>query len=115
MSSVISIILHFDEYLGKIIQNYGSLTYFILFAIIFLETGLVITPFLPGDSLLFVVGALSAQGSLQVLVAFMLLALAAILGDSLNYSIGAYFGRNVFYKSRFFKKEYLERTEAFYQ
>ena len=83
--------------------------------IIFLETGLVITPFLPGDSLLFVLGAFSAQGTFNVLLLFILLVIAAILGDSVNYWIGNYFGEKVFANSRFFRQEHLERTKEFYR
>ena len=111
---LIDFILHFDKYLGLFVQDYGILTYLILFLIIFFETGLVITPFLPGDSLLFVAGTFAAQGTLNVLVLFFVLSIAAILGDSLNYWIGNYFGEKVFSKSRFFKKEYLEKTKSFY-
>ncbi len=115
MIGLIDFILHVDKYINVLIQQYGSLTYLILFIIIFLETGLVITPFLPGDSLLFVVGAFAAQGSLDIILLFIILSVAAILGDSLNYSIGNYFGEKVFSRSRFFKKEYLERTKEFYK
>lgn len=111
---MLNFILHFDKYLGAFIQDYGILTYLILFLIIFLETGLVVTPFLPGDSLLFVAGTFAAQGALNVLILFFSLWIAAILGDSVNYFIGNYFGEKVFSKSRFFKKEYLEKTKNFY-
>ena len=111
----IDFVLHVDKYIGTIISNYGNLTYFIVFLIIFLETGLVVAPFLPGDSLLFVVGAFSSQGYLNVGSVFIILCLAAILGDTLNYWIGNYFGEKVFSKSRFFKKEYLEKTKEFYK
>lgn len=111
----IDFIFHFDKYLGAFISDYGILTYIILFAIIFCETGLVVTPFLPGDSLLFIAGAFAAQGSLNIFILFFLLFIAAVLGDSLNYWIGDYFGEKVFAKSRFFKKEYLEKTNRFYE
>src|SRR3989344_9652022 len=114
ITSPIDFILHIDKYLGIIIQTYGALTYFIVFLIIFLETGLVITPFLPGDSLLFVAGAFASQGYLNVILLFLVLVLAAILGDTLNYWIGNYFGENVFAKSKFFRKEHLEKTKDFY-
>ena len=112
---IVDFILHADVYLTSFIQHYGSLTYLFLFFIIFLETGLIITPFLPGDSLLFVAGTLAAQNVLNIFSLFFLLTGAAILGDTVNYAIGRYFGENVFSRSRFFKKEYLERTKFFYQ
>src|SRR3989338_1873828 len=115
ITSPIDFILHIDKYLGIIIQTYGALTYFIVFLIIFLETGLVIAPFLPGDSLVFVLGAFAAKGYLNLALLFIILSLAAILGDTLNYWIGNYFGERVFAKSRFFKQEYLEKTKSFYQ
>lgn len=111
----LDIILHLDKYVSFIIQNYGVFTYFILFFVIFLETGLVITPFLPGDSLLFVSGAFAASGVINVFILFLILAIAAILGDTFNYWIGNYFGEKVFVKSRFFRKEYLEKTKNFYE
>ncbi len=113
--NIIDFIFHIDIYISDIIKIFGPLSYLILFLIIFLETGLVITPFLPGDSLLFVIGAFSAQGSFNVILMFFLLTAAAIIGDSLNYAIGNYFGEKVFEKSRLFKKEYLEKTKQFYR
>ncbi len=107
-------ILHIDAHIGTFIQTYGSFTYLILFLIIFLETGFVIAPFLPGDSLLFVTGAFAAQGAINIFYLFILFSLAAILGDSFNYYLGNVFGERIFRKSRFFKKEYLEMTEKFY-
>lgn len=108
--------LHLDKNLTTIIAQFGPLTYVLLFLIIFCETGLIVTPFLPGDSLLFVAGSLSAFGSLNIIWLFVILALAAIIGDSVNYWIGSMLGRRVFHgKSRFFKKEYLEKTEKFYE
>ncbi|MDP3881312.1 MAG: DedA family protein [Nanoarchaeota archaeon] len=115
ISFLIDFVLHIDRYIGSIAQDYGAFTYVVLFFIIFLETGLVITPFLPGDSLLFVLGAFSAQGTFNLILLFFLLTIAAILGDSVNYWIGSYFGEKVFAKSRFFKKEHLERTQEFYK
>lgn len=106
---IIDFILHFDEYLGGIVQAYGTLTYFILFAMIFCETGLVVTPFLPGDSMIFVAATFAAMGSLNVFVLWAILSAAAVLGDSVNYFFGATFGRK--FK---IKKEYLEKTENFY-
>src|SRR4051812_548 len=112
--------LHFDQYLAVFVQQYGILTYAILFAIIFCETGLVVTPFLPGDSLLFAAGALSASlntgGILSPIFLIVVLSVAAIAGDTVNYFIGAYIGPKVFERdSRFLKKEYLDRTNAFYE
>jgi membrane-associated protein len=109
-------ILHIDKYLGEIITNYGRLTYFILFAIVFMETGFVVTPFLPGDSLLFAAGAVAATGALNVVLLFVLLAIAAIIGDSVNYWLGNRIGPRVFQEdTRFIKKEYLIRTQEFYE
>ena len=116
ISSLIDFILHLDKHLNEIIQTYGIWTYLLLFLIIFMETGLVIFPFLPGDSLLFAAGAFAAQGSLNVFVLFILLSLAAILGDTVNYWIGHYIGPRAFSGNvRFLKKEYLDRTHAFYE
>ena len=111
----IDFILHVDKYIGIIIQDYGLLTYFILFLIIFCETGLIITPFLPGDSLIFVAGAFAAKGYINVSALFLILALAAILGDTVNYWVGSFFGEKIFSKFKFLKKEYLERTKLFYE
>lgn len=113
LGQIFDFVLHIDRYIQVILAEYGSLTYFILFLIIFLETGLVITPFLPGDSLIFIVGTFSAQGYLSALLLFFLLSAAAILGDSVNYWLGKYFGTKI-EKIKFFKKEYLERTQEFY-
>ena len=115
IENILGFILNIDKYIGNIIEIFGPFSYLILFLIIFLETGLVITPFLPGDSLLFVVGAFAAQGYFNVVLMFFLLTIAAIIGDSLNYLIGNYFGVSFFEKSRFFKKEYLEKTKQFYR
>ena len=109
------LILHLDKYLSVVIQNYGTLTYLFLFLIIFLETGLVVTPFLPGDSLLFAAGTFAAIGSLNVFVLFFILSIAAILGDTINYSIGKFLGSKAFEKyPRIFKKEYLDKTHKFF-
>ena len=116
---LIDIFLHLDKHLNEVIQGYGLWTYLILFVIIFCETGLVVTPILPGDSLLFAAGALAATAGspLSVWLLFVLLSAAAIIGDTVNYWIGAYVGPKVFRqeKSRFFKKEYLIRTQKFYE
>jgi membrane-associated protein len=119
MSSIVDFVLHIDRYLGIFIQQYGTLTYAILFVVIFCETGLVVTPFLPGDSLLFAAGALAAidsSGTLNVFFLFAILAAAAVLGDTVNYLIGAKFGVKLFdYNIPFLKKEYLDRTYEFYE
>lgn len=116
-TSFIDLFLHLDKHLNTVIQAYGGWTYLILFLIIFCETGLVVTPILPGDSLLFAVGSFAAMGSLDPLAAFVLLSVAAILGDTVNYSVGRFMGPKVFQKrnSRIFKKEYLEKTHRFYE
>lgn len=109
--------MHLDLHLSTLTEQYGLWTYVILFLIIFCETGLVVTPFLPGDSLLFAVGALAAIGPLRLDYLLVMLTVAAILGDSLNYGIGRYIGPKVFAweDSRIFKREYLDRTRAFYE
>ena len=116
---LIDFILHIDVHLAELVAQYGTWVYAILFLIIFCETGLVVTPFLPGDSLLFVAGALSALGTNDVNVHLMVLLLlfAAILGDAVNYSIGRIFGEKLFSNpnSRIFKREYLDKTHAFYE
>ncbi len=112
---VLDFFLHIDKNLAMIIAQYGTLTYAILFAIIFMETGLVVTPFLPGDSLLFAAGALAAMGSFNLLWLYLLMIVAAIVGDSVNYWIGDKLEKKIFDgRSRFFKKEYLEQAEEFY-
>jgi membrane-associated protein len=111
----IDFILHLDKYLDLIIRSVGIWTYLILFGVIFVETGVVIMPFLPGDSLLFAAGAMSGLGSLNVFVLFFSLSAAAVLGDTINYWIGHSLGPKVFTSdSRLFKREHLERTQAFY-
>ena len=112
----IDVILHLDAHLVDLVSRYGTFSYAILFAIIFCETGLVVTPFLPGDSLLFAVGALSAKDAFNVYTVAFLLMLAAILGDSTNYWIGYFVGPKVFRSesSRWFNRAHLERTNAFY-
>jgi membrane-associated protein len=111
------ILLHLDKYINVVIQDYGQWTYLILFLIVFCETGLVVTPFLPGDSLLFVAGTFAALGSLNLTWLLVILTVAAILGDTINYWIGNYIGPRVFQmeNSRIFKKEYLDRTHQFYE
>ncbi|KPV51277.1 hypothetical protein SE17_22150 [Kouleothrix aurantiaca] len=119
MGQIIDFVLHIDKYLGEFIQQYGTLTYVILFLVIFCETGLVVTPFLPGDSLLFAAGALAAidtTGTLNVFFLFALLAFAAVIGDTVNYMIGAKFGTKLFdYNIPLLKKEHLDRTYEFYE
>jgi membrane-associated protein len=116
ISQLVDFILHLDVHLNEIIQNFGIWTYLILFLIIFLETGVVITPFLPGDSLLFAAGSFASLGSLNVWVLFITLTFAAILGDTINYWIGHYIGPKAFSGNiRFLKKEYLDRTHEFYE
>ena len=115
--SLIDILLHLDVHLDLVIRNYGFWTYGILFLIIFLETGLVVTPFLPGDSLLFAAGTFAALGSLDVMWVIILLSIAAIAGDTANYWIGHAAGPKVFSKekSRLFNKKHLLRTHQFYE
>ena len=113
---LIDFVLHMDEHLAQIIVDYGTWTYALLFLIIFMETGFVVTPFLPGDSLLFAAGTFAALGSLSPLLLFVLLGTAAILGDTINYWIGNYIGDRAFSGNfRWLKKEHLERTEEFYK
>jgi membrane-associated protein len=116
--TIIEFFLHLDEHLGEVIRSYGAWTYIILFVIIFCETGLVVTPFLPGDSLLFAAGALAAQYAdvLNVGALWGLLLVAAIVGDTVNYALGAYFGAKAFERyPRIFRKEYLDKTHEFYE
>ncbi|HXH32153.1 MAG TPA: DedA family protein [Bacteriovoracaceae bacterium] len=116
MSQFLDIILHLDQHLLSWISIFGPWIYVILFLIIFCETGLVVTPFLPGDSLLFALGALSAlDDGLNLWILLLSLTAAGIIGDTVNYHIGKYLGARVFEKeNRFFKKEYLLQTQAFY-
>jgi membrane-associated protein len=119
IQSAIDVFLHLDRHLGDWSQALGPWLYFLLFAIVFCETGLVVTPFLPGDSLLFAVGALASvpNSGVNVWVAAALLIAAAVLGDAVNYAVGAYMGPKVFSRedSRWLRKEHLERTHAFYE
>jgi len=113
---IVDFTLHVDKYLDMIIAAVGNWTYVVLFIIVFIETGLVVTPFLPGDSLLFAAGAFAARGAFDVILLYALMAVAAVLGDTANYWIGHFIGPRVFTtKSRLFKKEYLDRTQAFYE
>jgi len=117
ISDIFSIIANLDSHLAEAIATYGSTTYLLLFLIIFCETGLVLTPFLPGDSLLFLIGTFVAKGDFDFMLITSLLIVAAILGDAVNYYIGSLFGRRIFTsgKVRFLKLEYLDRTERFFE
>jgi len=116
ISEVINFILHIDAHLVEIVQNYGLFTYAILFLIIFAETGFVFTPFLPGDSLLFAAGAIAAIGNLNILVIWVILVFAAILGDTANYWIGHFFGKKILSKNiPLIKKEHVDKTNKFYE
>jgi membrane-associated protein len=117
IAAFIDIVLHLDKHLAMLVQDYGVWIYAILFAIIFSETGFVVTPFLPGDSLLFVAGALAALGGMDIAVLIAVLFVAATLGNMLNYQIGRLLGPKVFQweNSRFFNKVALEKTHAFYE
>lgn len=114
---LIDFILHIDRHLAELFTDYGLWVYAILFLIVFCETGLVVTPFLPGDSLLFAAGALTVGTALDVNLLVLVLFAAAVLGDALNYTIGRYFGSHLFRNpdSRLFRRDYLERTHAFYE
>ncbi|MBI2656091.1 DedA family protein [Candidatus Woesearchaeota archaeon] len=115
IKNFIDFILHLDKYLSLIISQFGAWTYVILFLIVFAETGLVVTPFLPGDSLLFAAGAFAAVDSLNILVLLIIFLAAAILGDTINYSAGKFLGSKAFEKyPRVFKDEYLLKTKNFY-
>ncbi|MGH7553329.1 MAG: DedA family protein [Longimicrobiales bacterium] len=115
IGTIVDFILHIDTHLDAIIRQYGSWTYAILFLIIFCETGLVVTPFLPGDSLLFAAGTFAARGSLDPFLLCVILSVAAIAGDTVNYWIGRYLGPRAQKGLRFVKKEHLDRTHAFYE
>jgi len=114
---IIDILLNLDHYLNQIINDYGTWTYLILFAVIFCETGLVVTPFLPGDSLIFMLGALAASGEINLVVIGLVLITAAIAGNAVNYHVGRWIGPRVFASEevRFFNREHLLRTHAFYE
>ena len=118
ITQAIDFFLHLDKYLTIIVNEYGTLTYLILFLIVFTETGLVFMPLLPGDSLLFATGALAAStGALNIWLVIILLIIAALLGDNVNYFVGRYLGAAIKKRERilFLKREYLEKTEAFYE
>jgi membrane-associated protein len=117
LAQFVEIVLHVDRFLTPILQQYGALTYLFMFLLIFCETGLVVTPFLPGDSVIFALGALAAGGGLDVGILAAVLMSAAVLGNVVNYAVGFKLGPAVFKseKSRFFKREYLEKTHSFYE
>ncbi|MDR0577068.1 MAG: DedA family protein [Candidatus Accumulibacter sp.] len=117
LAAFVDVALHLDKYLAVIVQQYGGWVYAILFAIIFSETGFVVTPFLPGDSLLFVAGGLAAVGGMDIFILTASLVVAAALGNMLNYQIGRYIGPKVFQwrNSRFFNKDALVKTQLFYE
>ena len=113
--ALVDFILHIDKHLHEIISNYGTWTYTLLFLIVFAETGLVVTPFLPGDSLLFAAGAFAARGALDVWTVYFSLIVAAILGDTVNYSIGRYLAPRMEKGIPFIKQKHLDKTHAFYE
>jgi membrane-associated protein len=115
--NLVDVFLHLDKHLAEVIQRYGASTYALLFLIVFLETGLVVTPFLPGDSLLFAAGSFAGLGALRLWPLYLLMCAAAIVGDTVNYAIGAYLGPRVFSysRSRFFNPDHLRKTHAFYE
>jgi membrane-associated protein len=117
VKALIDFLIHIDVHLSSVIQHYGVWTYLILFLIIFCETGLVVTPLLPGDSLLFAAGTFAATGAFDVRLLFLLLSVAAVAGDTVNYWIGCLVGPKIFHKEkvRFLNREYLDRTHQFYE
>ena len=117
ISTIIDFILHIDQHLAALSAEYGVWIYGILFLIIFCETGLVVTPFLPGDSLLFAAGGIAALGEMNIHLMVALLLVAAILGDAVNFAIGKYFGARLFANpdSKIFRRAYLDKTHAFYE
>ena len=116
ISFIIDFVLHIDQHLLELVAAYGPWIYLILFLIVFAETGMVVTPFLPGDSLLFVAGAIAAMGEMNVHLLVALLILAAVLGDAVNYAVGHFFGMKLFSNpdSRIFRRQYLDKTHDFY-
>ncbi|RIZ71505.1 MAG: DedA family protein [Methylococcales bacterium] len=117
ITQFIELFLHLDKSLSSVIQTYGSTTYIILFLVILCETGLVVLPFLPGDSLLFAAGAFAAKGDINIATLFMILCVAAILGDSINYEVGRLIGPRIAQreKSRYVNKEHIDKTHQFYE
>ncbi len=116
LAQFVDILLHLDRYLAQFVSEHGVWVYLLLFLIVFAETGLVVTPFLPGDSLLFVAGTLAAAGGMDVVWLCAVLSIAAILGDTVNYWVGNWFGTRLFRDdARWLKREYLDRTHQFYE
>ena len=117
LAVIVNFILHADTYLRQVIQAYGALSYGFIFLVVFAETGFVVTPFLPGDSILFVIGALSATGGFNIFLAYAVLLVAAIGGDSLNYYLGHKLGRKAFQSKYvpFINQDHLDKTEKFYE
>jgi membrane-associated protein len=117
LTNFVEVIVHLDSYLTQLVATYGTFTYTILFAIVFAETGFVVTPFLPGDSLLFAAGAVAALGSLDIVRIILLFIAAAFAGDNLNYWIGHYLGRKIIDnpKIKFINQEHIDKTEQFYR
>ncbi|NFH69740.1 DedA family protein [Clostridium botulinum] len=113
-NQIVDVFIHMNKYIGMIINNYGMQTYLILFIVIFCETGLVVTPFLPGDSLIFAAATFAAMGALNIYILVILLIFAAVLGDTVNYEIGRLFG-NKLIKSNIVKKDHIEKTNKFYE
>lgn len=111
---LIDLFLHLDKHLSAVITQYGAWTYGLMFLVIFIETGLVVVPFLPGDSLIFAAGTFASLGSLNIWLLFILLAFAAVIGDTVNYWIGHYLGDRA-YQIKWIKKEYLDRTHGFFE
>lgn len=117
LTEIINVFLHIDKYLGLVIENFGNWSYLILFVIIFIETGVVIMPFLPGDSLVFACGAFAALGHFNPLILFVVMVSASIIGDNVNYAIGKYLGPKIFSKEnvKLLNKEHLDKTHKFYE
>ena len=116
INQLIDFILHIDSHLSELVATYGIMIYIILFLILFCETGLVIAPFLPGDSLLFAAGTMAATGNMNLFVLCLICILGAVLGNQLNFTIGKYFGPRIFEKDRkYIRKDYLDKTHLFYE
>jgi len=117
MNNLINVVLHLDKYLNVIIQDYGIWTYGIIFVIIFCETGLVVTPFLPGDSILFATGAIASNGTIEIIALFIIFYMAAVIGDTVNYHIGRKVGTKILDREdiKYINKEYLKKAHKFYE